>query len=378
VNSKQQKQFGFTLIELLLSMALGVLVLGSAVSMFVNAMNLNMSVTQRAEMQQNDRASMDLLAHDISLAGAGLPTGGVQLPNGANSVTSRLGCDQTAVCYITNPAYPNNPPTTNNNMYGIIPSWRGSKNPITDGTNTSTSNPDAISVVYADTTFGLQYYTPTLAGLGTANPTVTFVFVAPNPPPNPLPATWPPAAINDPIVGLKVGDLVLLSNSTGSAVGEVTNVVGNVVTFANGDPLRINQSGAAAGNFAASLQSTNPGPPVVQVVAPLTAKRLWMTTYYVDQPAGNQTARLMRQVNGQTPNPVAEDISGLAFTYDFFNETTNQVTYNQTTAANPSLIRKVNITVTTRAALKEKGTYQSMSLSTSVSARNMSFKDRYN
>ncbi len=39
-----------------------------------------------------------------------------------------------------------------------------------------------------------------------------------------------------------MGDLILLSNSVGSAIGEVTNVTANSITFANLDPLNINQS----------------------------------------------------------------------------------------------------------------------------------------
>jgi hypothetical protein len=55
-------------------------------------------------------------------------------------------------------------------------------------------------------------------------------------------------AIQSP-TGLQVGDLILLNNPKGYAVGEITGIAPNGVntdiTFADGDPLNINQSGAA-------------------------------------------------------------------------------------------------------------------------------------
>src|SRR4030095_16939292 len=71
---------GFTLVEVLVAMALGIIVLGAAVQLFSRAVDGTFLVKQRAEMQQNGRAAVGLLTQDISLAGAGLPTSGIQLP----------------------------------------------------------------------------------------------------------------------------------------------------------------------------------------------------------------------------------------------------------------------------------------------------------
>ena len=49
-------------------------------------------------------------------------------------------------------------------------------------------------------------------------------------------------------------------------------------------------------------------------------------------PAAGQTPRLMRQVNGLTPVPVADDIINLQFAYDIYNSTTDALDANQ---ANP-------------------------------------------
>ena len=73
-----------------------------------------MKVTQRAETQQNLRAAIELMTKDISLAGAGLPSGGLQLSSGG---LSRFACNQTGTCYITGDTYPNSGNGTANYMY---------------------------------------------------------------------------------------------------------------------------------------------------------------------------------------------------------------------------------------------------------------------
>src|SRR5258708_35440490 len=79
----QKPQHGFPLLELMVSMALGLIVMASLASLFKTGMNSTMLVTQRAETQQNMRAAIDLMVKDISMAGAGVPSGGIQLPHGA-------------------------------------------------------------------------------------------------------------------------------------------------------------------------------------------------------------------------------------------------------------------------------------------------------
>jgi len=72
---------GFSLIELLVSLAVGTLIVGAAVQLFTRGINATFVVSQRAEMQQDLRATSDLLFKDLSLAGAGLPSAtGIGLP----------------------------------------------------------------------------------------------------------------------------------------------------------------------------------------------------------------------------------------------------------------------------------------------------------
>ncbi len=369
---KNDKNRGFTLLEMLVAMGIGLVVLGSAVSLFSKALTASFMVTQRAEMQQNGRASLDMMAKDISLAGAGIPSGGVQLPDGVGATASKFGCD-TTTCYVTNNLFP-----LNNNLFGAIPN-PGVGLPIRTTTGGLGPNTDVITIAYTDSTFPLNQYAVTLNAAGTVA-----TFQLPNPLPNPLPVPWPPTAVNDPAQGLKAGDLVLLTNNVGSAVGEVTNVApaGATVnvTFGDLDTLNINQSAATTGNIKAIV----PGSGTV-------ASRLLLISYYIDIPPGpdgiRYTAddgppRLMRQVNAQTPSPVAENVSGLQLSYDIFNDVSGVATANLKDAGmsvgdSPNQIRKVNLAVSTRSPLQGGIGFQSLDLATSVSARDMSFKDRY-
>src|SRR5579863_10713981 len=94
----QKIQRGFTLLELLIASAIGLILLATVTSMFKLAATAIFTVTQRAETQQNMRAAIELMTKDISLAGSGLPTGGLQLSSGG---LSKFACNQTGTCYIT-------------------------------------------------------------------------------------------------------------------------------------------------------------------------------------------------------------------------------------------------------------------------------------
>ena len=154
---------GFSLIELLVALAVGTLVVGAAVKLFTQGMNATFVVSQRAEMQQDLRATSNLLLKDISLAGAGLPSGDryrcchreranpsmVSLPVASRRTTAFPGAAlPTRAPRSCGPCLPT--------LYGLIPGWRlgitvpGSPNPS-----------DVITVVYTDTVFALPCYTVT-------------------------------------------------------------------------------------------------------------------------------------------------------------------------------------------------------------------------
>lgn len=353
----QKSQRGFTLLELMVSIAVGLIVMGAIASLFKTGMDSAMLVTQRAETQQNMRAAIDLMVKDISMAGAGLPSGGIQLPAGAGSSASLFGCDQTGSCHVPGGAYP-----TGNYMYGVIPNFSNGVegNAVVPAAPPPAIN-DSITSIYADYNFPLWEYDITfpVPGNGTA---ITLTPDAAYVPAPPLPNS---------AGAIQVGDLIMLSNSLGTAVGEVTNITPTEIDFANLDPLNINQNGAGTNNIAAISTGAN-----------TVAYRLFAVTYYLTVPPPNgQTPRLMRQVNGLAPVPVADNIINLQFSYDIYNSKTSALDPNQTNPLgagdSPNLIQKINIVVMGQSMFSDGKRSQNLYLATSVSARNMAFRNRY-
>jgi prepilin-type N-terminal cleavage/methylation domain-containing protein len=361
---KQNARLGFTLVELMVSMAVGLIVMAAMASLFKVGLNSTLLVTQRAETQQNMRAAVDLLAKDISMAGAGLPAGGIQLPTGAGSSVSKYGCDQTGVCHVPTHTYPNG-----NHMYGIIPGFNnGVEAAAVIPAAPAPAVNDSVTVVYADYNFPLweynMFFTSATSGVN--------VTLTPNP--NYVPA---PPAVNG-AGGIQAGDLIMVAGGGITAVGEVTNLTATTMTFANGDPLNINQDGAASGNLKSIAAN-------VGTATPVTAYRLYVVTYYISVPGANQTPRLMRQINGLpttvSPAPVADDIINLQFAYDVYNSTTNALDANQANplgaGESPNNIQKVNLLVMGQSIINNGNKSQNMYLATDVSARNMAFRNRY-
>lgn len=355
MKTKRQNGSGFSLLEMMVSMALGLIVMAAMASLFKTGLNSTMLVTQRAETQQNMRAAIDLMVKDIGMAGAGLPSGGIQLPSGAGSSTSKYGCDQGGTCHVPTYTYP-----AGNYMYGIIPGWSNGVegNAVVPAAPAPAVN-DSITVIYADYNFPLWEYNITFTGT-----TGSAVTVAANPIYTPA-----PPAINS-AGAIQLGDLIMLSNSLGTAIGEVTTVNATGMGFANLDALNLNQSGATSNNIKVISTGTN-----------TIAYRLFAVTYYLTVPGAGQTPRLMRQVNGLTPVPVADDIINLQFAYDVYNTTTAALDANQANplgvAESPNNIQKVNIVVMGQSIITDGNKSQNMYLATSVAARNMAFRNRY-
>jgi len=385
-----KRESGFSLLEMTIAVALGTLVLGAAVQLYTQAVGATWTVSQRAELQQDFRAASDMLTKDLSLAGAGLGNGAaIPLPS---KITPEYGCDQTSACYLggsnTSPGtYPLQGATPT--LYGLIPGY-------TLGPTLS-SNPnatDVVTVVYSDTTFYLNCYQATVSALGqvTFGPATAPVngVVPTFPPTNCLPSgVTTPQAVNDTMVGLTPGDLVLMTLNGIQVVGEVTagtittgtNAVGTtyIVPFANSDVLNMNQTGtgATAGLNGAALHATGANP-----------VRLLVITYYIDKTV--TPARLMRQISGHTPMPVADGIAYMKFSYDLYNDNTNLPAVNQpnpgsgdandsaSNGLNPTDITKINILhMAMNSALHGASGYQGLDLETSVSARDLTYSSKY-
>ncbi|HZQ19424.1 MAG TPA: prepilin-type N-terminal cleavage/methylation domain-containing protein [Terriglobales bacterium] len=382
---------GFSLIELLISMIVGLIVIGAAVQLYSSAMDASWVIQQRTEMQQDLRAAENLLLKDISLAGQGF--------YGVNAESIPLPTSNGNPLYGCTTASPCAPPYTYPcvgvgcvpTLYPIMPGYQKGITPPGGAVKS-----DVITIVYSDTNLALWCYKFTYANGGN---TITLNAPA-NPPACSLPAgqTYP-LAPNNPYTGLVPGDIVMVSNASGGAgIGEVTGVSpanpantaptpctdapcdngsSYTITLQNGDPLNLNQSGAA--NDLTSLTS------------PTSIQRIFVITYYLGNwkdAGGNTTTILYRQVNGLTAVPMVDNIANMQFTYDTYDTNGNLLNATgdggEAGGTSPNLIRKVNIAHLTmhsqlygaKGGYMNKG-YQSFDVQTSISARNLSYTNRY-
>jgi len=400
---------GFSLIELLMALALGLVVTGAAVKLYSTGVDATWVIQQRAELQQDLRGSESMLLKDISLAGAGMtgvPGDSVALPN---SVAPIYGCSAGPVCAPNGAInYPCVGAGCVPTLYPIMPGF--GRGIIPPGSTTAS---DIITITYSDTNLPMSCYSGAtnvnpLKFNGTGN-VLTFM-APPNPPPSSCilpPGLAYPTALNNTVNGLLPGDIILIGPTVNNlvAVGEVTAVAGPLgaptpcagnpcaggstytVTFANADTLNLNQSGQNN-----DLTKLNPAAGVGGPLASVPITRILVITYYLKNwvdASGHTTTILYRQVNGQPAVPLADNVANMQFTYDTYDTSGNLLNATgdggEAAGTSPNLIRKINIIHLTvhgqlygvKTSLMATQGFQSFDLQTSISARNMSYNQRY-
>ena len=341
---------GFTIFELIIAMGLATVVLGGALALTSQAVGISDMVTQRAEMQQNGRVAVNLMSRDLSLAGTGFASEGIQLPSGTPSQDVLFACDP-ADCYVTNNVYPQD------RMFAINPG--DGLGPTINGVAT-----DVITLVYRDATSDLGELP--LEDINVEGTIFEF--------------DWDFDEDEDPVFGVKVGDVLVFTANGFSAVGQVTHVVDDDevrVMPGSADALNFNQPTAGFGSIKSIIPSGDPDDD--DPTAETYVHRIDVITYYIDA-SDPDSPRLMRQVGGKPPVPVAENVEDLQITYDIFDETAGAATADLVDAGGtPNLIRKTNITLTVRSPVESLlgREFQYVSLTTSVGSRNLTFRDRY-
>lgn len=336
---------GFSLVELMVAVTLTLLILSGVISLFRQGIHASGMTTQRTEMQQNARVALNLMAQDLSIAGTGFPLGGIQLPTGTGSQDPRYGCDINGQCNVTQNAQ-------DDWLYGITPG--DGLGPTINGAAT-----DVVTLVYRDPNLPLDRNV--LVSIADAGDSIQV-------------NAADVSLISDVAHGIKNGDVLVLCNAHGCAAGAVTSVSSATINFADNDPLKFNQTGAASGKVASIANS---GSPVTY--PPTSAYRVLINRYYID----STTNRLMREVNALPAVPVAENVENLQITYDTFDDATLVAQSNLSSLPSTygvlNQIRKINVTVSVRAPMQDtfKAKYERFSLKTSVSARNLAFRDRY-
>lgn len=351
---------GYSLVEMLVSMGIFTTIMGATLAGLSNITRSNDTVLQLASMNNSVRTGMDYIIRDLLQVGSGLPSShAITIPGGNGALSVRIpgppGTNfQTPAGQLTLPAvYP---------MPG--------QGPTIDSVPT-----DVVMTLMADNAF---------LDIGITATTATTVTVANGP----VLDTGPDRVI--------AGQLMMISKGSHNTLLQVTSVDYNArtLTFADGDSLRLNQSGAETGTLAAlnaEAPANNP--------ASLRVSRIRMITYYLDNTTVPTHPRLVRRVNNGSPTTfdnnsgtaMAMDAVNLQFTYDISNGTGNPGGVEMTTAdvggagactPNPcamTQIRKVNVALTGQTPNKVQPTFKFMknTLESQVSLRGMAFVDRY-
>lgn len=322
---------GFSIVESSIASLATLLLLAAAFTLLTMVFTASADVTQVMQTQENLRVAMNTIARDITMAGTGLPTGGIAVPNGTNADA------------LTRPGVGGTLATSDNAIAIVAPG--DAVGPTINGLAT-----DAITIATIDQDSPV-WTVKTFDGTGTD---LEFV-----------------QEVRNGSFQLLTGDLLVFTNPNGSAFGCVTSVstMDSHAFFVDMDAMNMNQPTAAAGN----LNSIKAGGNGIT-----SATRMNIVTYYIDS-TNAAHPKLMRAANATPPQVIVEDVENLQFTFDLYDFSNNTDSSNQTTTDSPNQIRAVNISISGRSAtmMPKTRTYYRFSLISKVNVRNNTFRNRY-
>ena len=352
---------GYSLVEFLIAMGLLTLIMGATLAGLADVTRSNEMVMQMTSMNNGLRSGMDLIVRDLLQVGSGLPSGhNITIPSGGQAV--RLPGPPGTTFTL---------PVTDTSIPAVIPG--PGFGPPLNGVAT-----DVLTVLMADNTF-----------LNVALSAVSSTSVDILDLPGPNIATGPDR--------VSEGQLMMISKGAQTTLVQVTNVNTSTrrLTFADGDSLRLNQSG---GGILGNLPSLNAADPINSAAA-TNITRVRMITYYIDATTDPRHPRLVRRINNGHPTTfnntlgtaVALDMDNLQFTFDISNGTNNPGNVEMVAAdlgtggaCSPdecaaTQIRKVSVALTGRSrnAAIDSARILRNTLQSQVSLRGMAFVDRY-
>jgi prepilin-type N-terminal cleavage/methylation domain-containing protein len=359
------RQLGFSMLELLVATAIMVIIVAISLSTLQQAFRANEGVALLADMTENLRAGMNYITRDVIQTGEGIPTGGIPIPYGTGLKTiNRPSPVGTAYTF----------PST----YTTIPA-------VTPGPSlgpTVLRPTDMITVLYADNTYPLQQ-NPVVCPATNASctPVCNGILKAPG---GTLTITFDLTCANlsKETILIKAGDLVMLTNNQGSVLQTVTGVSipANTLTFASGDAFNLNNNDNPGGSPQGTLGTIESPTFSGNFPVPTTATRIWMITYFLNTTIDPTRPMLLRQVNMNAPQIVAEVIEDLQITYDVVDGATNPSNVKQPAPPDtPAQIRKVNLFLAGRSEylFSQSNSYFRNNLMTQVSLRSLAFVQQY-
>jgi prepilin-type N-terminal cleavage/methylation domain-containing protein len=346
---------GFTFVELMVAMALSLILLGITFNLF-NQLNAAADLAgTMADVNQNLRASVNLIARDLSTAGAEIPQGGIPLPGGGTSTLIKRPW----------PAATTFPAT---GYMAVITPGPG-LGPSTGSGGTAIPT-DAITLITVNPLSQLDQF-PLWGIATTASPASVTITMNPG------------TDISTGPTQVVAGQLIMLKNNSACLLAATAfNYTNRTITFTQGDvvndPLGLNQFGGtpqflAGGPTTGTISQIGPGG-AFPLATGTTAYHINMITYYLDT---SNPQKLMRKVGTGPAQAVALGINVLQFAFSLSPPATP--TDPTRTVAAPNTIRKVNLWVIAiadhmnRKSLK----YYSNSIATSVTVQNLAYFNRY-
>jgi len=380
-----KKQAGFTMIEFMIAMGVTLVIFAAAVGAITSTMRSNQNVALTADLNDNLRASLNLVRQDIVLAGEGIPAGGISIPSGAGIVVNRPGPVALKFQQTFLPAL-----SLGTAVGPTVPILVRAGLPPTGGAPS-----DIITLIYQDNTWDSNPADNKLTALDSAPIKRAAVGATPACNGNITPAgdavTFDAACVDmsKARVPVQPGDLVMFSNINGTALQTVTGIGGQVISFAKNaavDKFGLNQTGAAQGTIVQIQDKVPASNPVTYTgtYPPTTATRIWMISYYLDIATDPQHYRLVRQVNFNATQPVAEIIEGLQVTYNFVDANVPPTIFANSTTVPVGLtennIRAVNLFLGARANAPSgsNSAYIRDNMKTQISVRSLAYFNKYN
>ncbi|HEX7486158.1 MAG TPA: prepilin-type N-terminal cleavage/methylation domain-containing protein [Vicinamibacterales bacterium] len=360
---------GFSLVELMVAMVLVLVIMGATMTALNDAYRSNESARGIIDVNNNLRIGIDLMVRDFIQVGQGLPTGRlVQVPNGTGALRIQRPHPQGSACT----QWPAGTTTIT-----AVTAGPGC-GPVIDGVAT-----DMVTTIAVDSVLeSVPVESYDIAG---HRATVS------------LPAQAPggldiSTGTSDDV---RVGDLMMFTKGSASALAYVTAVNGNqTFTFGAGDPMNLNQFAAILNGTVDDLANTAP-----TTVRSSSVSRIRMISYFLDNTLDPTTPRLMRHMNWGDPavavnlraRTVAFAIENLQFTYDMVDGAGNPSNVRMVDAdfttggacspnpCSPNQIRKVNVFLSGRSTQTFSLTKRFFrnSLNTQVSLRSLALVDRY-
>jgi type II secretory pathway pseudopilin PulG len=328
---------GFTVAELLVGTTILLVVLAGASEVIMETSRASALAASTTDVNQSTRIAMNVIIRDLTQAGEGdyaLRTG-VPIPSGDGAIAIERPRPLAADWDFPS-RYTAIPAVSPENGIGII---------VNDVPT------DVLTLLYEDRRLDLSGVFPDIADDGGS-------------------MTFPDDfEIDNPAIGIQVGDLIRFGNG---AMQEVTEVEGQLVTFASDVESGLNQRGSAEGSVL-GLRTEGVFPPTLAV------SRVFMITYYITLDE-NDVPQLIRRVNYGPERVVTVGIENLQLSWDLVNGTTNPTNVEAfSTTLFEGQIRKANLYIAARSIADRPGTDEPFrtSLSTQVSLRSMAFVSRY-